>query len=154
MFIMSADQVQLTATGYAQIFGKWFVRGQAFALAQEATAKKACQKVLDGEGQESFCVLVKSATDITLWHETQAVPPSFPTADESPSSRVNPDASESATPSNVRKFRGQVVSASPVPCESAATQETRKFRGQVVHTPTSPVTPPSSAPKTYRGRSY
>jgi len=154
MLIMSADQVQLTATGYAQIFGKWFVQGQAFALAQEATAKKACQKILDGEGQEPFCVLVKSATDITLWHETQAVPPSFPTADEFSSSMVNPDASESAAPSDIRKFRGQVVSASPVACESAATQETRKFRGQVVHTPTSPVTSTSSAPKTYRGRSY
>ena len=40
MLIMSADQVQLTAMDYAQILGKWFARGQAFALAQEATAKK------------------------------------------------------------------------------------------------------------------
>ncbi|WAS03874.1 hypothetical protein LQF76_07445 [Gloeomargaritales cyanobacterium VI4D9] len=146
MLIMAADQVQLTAMDYAQILGKWFVRGQAFALAQEATAKKACQKILDAEGQEPFCVLVKSATEITLWHETQAVP-SFPTSDEA-------QGSMSAATQEIRKFRGQVVNASPVACESATTQETRKFRGQVVHTPTSPVTPASSAPKTYRGRSY
>ncbi|MCS7030332.1 MAG: hypothetical protein NZL92_02205 [Gloeomargarita sp. SKYG116] len=145
MLILSWEQVEpwganYDQADYLQALGRWFVRGESFGLHQEATAKKACQKLLDTASQP-FCLLVKSLDQITLWHETFETP-------QLPQLLVQADENEQP----VRKFRGQVVPTVALPAP-AGESVPKVYRGQVVQ-PSTAATPTTPSPKTYRGTDY
>ncbi|MEN9215881.1 MAG: hypothetical protein Q6K90_01010 [Gloeomargarita sp. HHBFW_bins_162] len=151
MLVLPLEQTQplgrdYEQANYLQALGRWFVRGKSFALSQESAAKKYCQKILDAPEAQPFCILVKSLSELTLWHETQEVP-------EMPQPSAN--AMEADVP-QARMFRGQVVHA---PATAAPTQDepaVKTYRGQVVQSQTGavPAEKTVKSPRVYRGKVY
>jgi hypothetical protein len=104
MIIISVCDLSERQENYAKIRGKWFKRANCFPLSQYDVAIKECQLNLESN-TNILCVVVKDASEISLWFEMQEIP-KF----EAKPEQFNLKKEDSGIPNFVskRKYRGNI----------------------------------------------